>query len=201
MDPSTTFYQALTGASFTLLGIWVAVVQVAHGGWRSDPARHATTLHVTLKFFLPGVLGLVSLLGATTGGGLVWRVAFVLGGLVGVVEAAGCLAGPGASGPLRRLAVLDPALYLLVVAAAFLPAGALALTPLQAEGFATGLVFVTGLVGVWVALSERPAEPEPAPVAPLQFATLGAVEPGLLYTHRHLTDPGLLLEPQEAAAS
>jgi hypothetical protein len=32
VDPSTTFYQALTGTSFMLLGIWVAVVQIAHGG-------------------------------------------------------------------------------------------------------------------------------------------------------------------------
>ena len=37
MDQSTMFYQALTGTSFTLLGIWVAVMQTAHGGWRTDP--------------------------------------------------------------------------------------------------------------------------------------------------------------------
>lgn len=203
MDPSMTFYQALTGTSFTLLGIWIAVVQVAHGGWRSDPARHATTLHVTLKFFLPGVLGLVSLLGATTGGGFVWRIAFVLGGLAGLVEAVGYLRGPGCPVAVRRLAVADPVLYLLVVAVALVRPGALAVTPLQAEGLATGLVFVTGLVGVWIALSEQAPAPERAPVhrapltppAPLEEP----VEPGLLYTHRHLTDPGLLLRPQPAA--
>ena len=196
MDPSTTFYQALTGTSFTLLGIWMAVVQVAHGSWRSDPVRHATTLHVTVKFFLPGVLGLVSLLGATTGGGVVWRVAFVLGGVVGFVEAVGYLRTPGGPGTVRRLAVVDPVLYLVVVAAAFLPPGALAIAPLQAEGWATGAVFVTGLVGVWVALSERAPEPELAPVDPLPFASLDPAAPGLLYTHRHLTDPGPLLEPE-----
>ena len=206
MDPSTTFYQALTGTSFTLRGIWIAVVQVAHGGWRSDPARHATTLHVTLKFFLPGVLGLVSLLGATTGGGFVWRIAFVLGGLAGFVEAVRYLRGPGCPVAVRRLAVADPVLYLLVVAVALVRPGALALTPLQAEGLATGLVFVTGLVGVWIALSERAAEPGQAPapgrapVRPAPPASLEQpIEPGLLYTHRHLTDPGLLLRPQPAA--
>ena len=195
MDPSTTFYQALTGTSFMLLGIWVAIMQVAHGGWRSDPARHATTLHVTLKFFLPGVLGLVSLLGSAAAGGLVWRVAFVLGGLAGFVEAVGYLYGPAGPGPVRRLAVLDPVLYLLVVVAAFLPPGTLPVAPLQAEGLATGLVFVTGLLGVWVALSER--APEPATPAPLPYAGL-ETEAGLLYTHRHLTDPGLLLDPEPA---
>jgi hypothetical protein len=57
---------------------------------------------------------------------------------------------------VRRLALADPVLYLLVVTMAFLPAGMLAVSPLQAEGIATGQVFVTGLVAVWiVAFSER----------------------------------------------
>ena len=158
MDQSTTFYQALTMTSFTLLGIWVAVMQTAHGGWRTDPARHATTLHITLKLFLPGVLGLVSLLGSTTGSGFVWRVAFVVGGLAGFVESVRYLLRDiGRPVAIRRLAVTDPVLYLLIVTMALLPAGTLAVTPLQAEGLATGTVFVTGLLGVWIALSERPA--------------------------------------------
>ena len=120
-------------------------------------ARHATTLHITLKFFLPGVLGLVSLLGSTTGAGFVWRFAFVVGGLAGFVEAVRYLLRDiGRPVAIRRLAVTDPVLYLLVVVMALLPAGTLAVTPLQAEGLATGTVFVTGLLGVWIALSERP---------------------------------------------
>ena len=206
MDQATTFYQTLTSTSFMVLGIWIAIMQFAHGGWRSDPARHATTVHVTLKFFLPGVLGLVSLLGSTAGGSLVWRVAFALGGLAGVVETLHyLLRAVGRPRTVRRLALADPALYLLVVTVAFVPAGALAVSPLQAEGIATGLVFVSGLVSVWIALTERAPgtacllpEPAPAPVEPLPVTSLDTVEPGTLYTHRHLTDPGLLLEPQEA---
>lgn len=160
MDPSTTFYQALTSTSFTLLGLWVGVMQFAHGGWRSNPERHATTLHITLKFFLPAVLGLVSLLGSANDGGIVWRTAFVLGGSLGFLESVRYLRRdterPVAA--VRRLALADPVLYLVVVAVAFIPAGTLAITPLQAEGMATGLVFVTGLVAVWFALSERAPE-------------------------------------------
>jgi hypothetical protein len=95
---------------------------------------------------------------------------------------------------VRRLALVDPVLYLVVVAVAFLPAGTLAITPLQAEGMATGLVFVTGLVAVWFALSERAEDDPAAPTAvlpsvgPAQPAT--APEPGL-FTHRHVTgSPG-----------
>lgn len=32
MDPALTFYQALTTVSFTLLGLWFALLQFAHGG-------------------------------------------------------------------------------------------------------------------------------------------------------------------------
>jgi hypothetical protein len=164
MDQATTFYQVLTTASFTLLGIWVGVMQFAHGGWRTDPARHATTLHVTLKFFLPGVVGLASLLGSAGNGGLVWRVTFMLGGLAGAAESVHfLLRGAARPAAIRRLALIDPLLYLAMVAVAFVPAGALAVTPLQAEGMATGLVFVTGLLGVWIALSEQPAADDPAP--------------------------------------
>jgi hypothetical protein len=144
-------------------------MQFAHGGWRSDPTRHATTLHVTLKFFLPGVVGLASLLGSAGNGGLVWRVTFVLGGLVGFVESVRfLLRGAARPAAIRRLALVDPLLYLVVVTVAFLPAGTLAVTPLQAEGMATGLVFVTGLVGVWIALSERALDtaPDATPGAP-----------------------------------
>jgi hypothetical protein len=87
----------------------------------------------------------------------------VFGGLAGLGEAVRHLHGPGSPGPVRRLAVVDPALCLLVVAAAFLPPGTLAIAPLQAEGLATGQVFVTGLLGVWVALSERRLHPSAPP--------------------------------------
>lgn len=192
MDPSTTFYQALTSTSFTLLGLWVGVMQFAHGGWRSDPARHATTLHITLKFFLPAVLGLVSLLGTANDGGMVWRVTFVLGGLVGFAESVRHLRVGSPVPAVRRLGLLDPVLYLLIVAVAFLPAGTLAITPLQAEGMATGLVFVSGLVTVWFALSERAPDEEDLDATtvlpPVEARLPDAGEPGL-FTHPAVPEP------------
>jgi hypothetical protein len=90
------------------------------------------------------------------------RVAFVVGGLAGFVESVRYLLRDiGRPVAIRRLAVTDPVLYLLIVTMALLPAGTLAVTPLQAEGLATGTVFVTGLLGVWIALSERPAPATP----------------------------------------
>jgi hypothetical protein len=66
---------------------------------------------------------------------------------------------------VRTLSLADPLLYALVAAAAFIPPGTTRLTPLQIEGVVTGLLFVTGLCGVWVAFAERAAEQEIAGTA------------------------------------
>jgi hypothetical protein len=63
---------------------------------------------------------------------------------------------------VRALALIDPLLYALVAAAAFIPPGATRLTPLQIEGIVTGLVFVSGLCVVWLAFAERAPEKEGA---------------------------------------
>jgi hypothetical protein len=165
MDPAITFYQTLTSISLTLLGLWFAVVQFSHGGFRTDPGRHRSSLHVTLKFFLPGVMGLASLLASANDGGLIWRITFVLGGLIGLVESVRYLQhGGDPSGHIgvRTLALIDPLLYALVAAAAFVPPGITRLTPLQIEGIVTGLVFVSGLCAVWLAFAERAPEKEGA---------------------------------------
>jgi hypothetical protein len=88
----------------------------------------------------------------------VWRVSFAVGGLVGFVESVRYLGRVTRPAALRRLAVVDPVLYLMIVAAALLPASVLPVPPLQAEGIVTTLVFVTGLVGVWFALADRSPE-------------------------------------------
>ncbi|HYZ08087.1 MAG: hypothetical protein M3291_12040 [Actinomycetota bacterium] len=157
MDEATVFYQALSGVSFTLLGLWFGVIQFAHGGWRSDPRRHRATLHIALHFFLPGTMALGSLLSGDADGGLLWRVAFVLGGVIGCAESVAFLRFPsGVPGlGVSALRLLDPLLYALVVVVAFVPGPVGVLTPLQMEGVLTGLLFLTGLCYVWLAFAER----------------------------------------------
>ncbi|MFN2497111.1 MAG: hypothetical protein ABR608_14585, partial [Pseudonocardiaceae bacterium] len=147
MNATTEFYQTLSSMSFTLLGLWFAVIQFSNGRWRSDPRRHRSNLHIALHFFLPGFVGLAALLSGGGGGGLLWRIVFIIGGLVGLVESLSFLQVPGSpfavAGELLRAA--DPVLYTSMVLAALLPAGLLLVTPLQIEGIATGLLFVSGL--------------------------------------------------------
>ena len=177
MDPAITFYQALAGISFTLLGLWFGVVQFAHGGWRTDPEQHRAGLHVALHFFLPGMASLASMLAGGVGGGVIWRTTFVIAGLIGVVEAVSFLRLRGGADalPSRILRSVDPVLYATMVVVAFVPRGTFALTPLQLAGMGTGGVFLVGLCFVWLAFAEphddedptaQPLAADPAPGTP-----------------------------------
>jgi hypothetical protein len=165
MDPSTTFYQTLSSVSFTLLGVWFAVIKFGHGGWLTDPTRHRSTLHVTAHFLLPGTLGLSSLLSVPGDGGLVWRSTFIVGGVVGAAEAFGFLRAPDGpvGGPQRALRALDPLLYLALVGTAFIAPRSLPLTPQQAGGIVNGLIFLVGLGYVWLAFAEWAPEEDAEP--------------------------------------
>jgi hypothetical protein len=156
VDPAITFYQALAGTSFTLLGLWFGVVQFAHGGWRTDPSQHRAGLHIALHFFLPGTASLASMLAGGAAGGLIWRMTFVVAGLIGAAEAVSFVRrrrGVDAL-PSRLLSSLDPLLYAAMMAVAFVPPGTFALTPLQLAGMATGAIFLVGLCYVWLAFAE-----------------------------------------------
>ena len=173
MDPAITFYQTLSGISFTLLGLWFATLQFAHGGWHSDPVRHRSTLHIALHFFLPGGMGLASLLTGSSADGLLWRAVFIVGGLVGVAESLAFFRAPGGpvAAPGRALRAVDPLLYALVVVGTVLPGPVLGLKPLQVEGLVTGSLFMVGLCYLWLAFSERDAETERAAVIEHDAAT------------------------------
>lgn len=164
MGSATDFYQTLTGTSFTLLGLWFGVMQFAHGDWRRDPRRHRSTIHIALHFFLPGMLGMGSLLSTPLDEGVLWRATFVLGGAIGVAESIGFILAP--QGPTRwierTLRAVDPVLYAGLIGTAFVPAVTLGLAPLQIGGIMTGTLFLTGLLYVWLAF----VEPAPAPAPP-----------------------------------
>jgi hypothetical protein len=175
MDPAITFYQTLAGLSFTLLGLWFTVLQLGHGGWRTDPRRHRAGLHIALHFCLPGAASMASVLASGAAGGLVWRTTFVLAGLLGTAEAVSFLRRPkpAVGRSSRVLWALDPVLYAAMVVVAFTPRGASALTPLQLAGTVTGALFLTGLCSIWVALAEPPdvaTSPRKEPSAALATA-------------------------------
>jgi hypothetical protein len=80
----TDFYVAFSTVCFTLLGLWIIVVQTRHGEWRQSAVHRRRAYGVALHFSLPGLMSLLSLVdpASTT----LWRVSFA------IVAAGGALA-------------------------------------------------------------------------------------------------------------
>src|SRR5215216_5353192 len=94
----TDFYVAFATVCFTLLGLWIIVVQTRHAEWRHSAIHRRRAYGVALHFSLPGLMSLLSLIdpASTT----LWRISFA------VVAAGGVLAlvlvrGPDANGAGR----------------------------------------------------------------------------------------------------
>src|SRR5215213_7109563 len=106
----TDFYVAFATVCFTLLGLWIVVVQTRHGEWRQSAIHRRRAYGVALHFSLPG-------LSAAAYGAAV--VLYVLIALVAVVP--GLVADIGVlARPLRVEAVLLTILVFLGVNVAWL---------------------------------------------------------------------------------
>ena len=57
----TDFYVAFATVCFTLLGLWIIVVQTRHGEWRQSAVHRRRAYGVALHFSLPGLMSLLSL--------------------------------------------------------------------------------------------------------------------------------------------
>jgi len=76
------FYLALAHVSFTLLGLWVVVVQTRHSEWRRSADHRRRGYAVWLQFALPGLMSLLSLVDPNSQA--LWRVSFGVVALAGV---------------------------------------------------------------------------------------------------------------------
>src|SRR5271166_410405 len=57
----TDFYISFSATCFTLLGLWLVVVQQRYRVWARDPALRRRSYGVSLHFSLPGIMTLVAL--------------------------------------------------------------------------------------------------------------------------------------------
>src|ERR1700738_3937967 len=78
----TSFYGAFTPLCFTLLGLWLIVVQTRHSEWRRSPVHRSRAYTLSIQFALPGMMGLLSLV--HPGNQTLWRAAFACVALAGV---------------------------------------------------------------------------------------------------------------------
>ncbi len=148
---TTTFYAASSGLCFTLLGFWWVVVQFRHAELTADRETRRFIFLVSLHFIVPGIVSLASLLAT----GPMWRVAFGLAGVTGVIAA---VAGSRASAShpvladIRRWAWLGIPIYALITVVAIVPdvvRTSLGLEPLQVEGMLLLAILLLGILLAW----------------------------------------------------
>jgi hypothetical protein len=72
-DP-TTFYAAFAPTCFTLLGLWLIVVQTRHSEWRRSHVQRTRAHVLAVNFAVPGMMALLALVEPSNK--TLWRTAF-----------------------------------------------------------------------------------------------------------------------------
>ncbi|MDQ6949099.1 MAG: hypothetical protein M3256_23280 [Actinomycetota bacterium] len=160
-----TFYSTSATAAFALLGLWWVVVAERRREWLDVAARRRQAYTVSLYFTLPGVMSLVSLVSKeqTT----VWRVAFGVAGVVGLLETGSALLAmrtkPQYRGKFALLLLATFPFYAAVVAVAINPSVAhdlgINLKPLATEALLVSSLIFLGVNFAWILFFE----PGPGP--------------------------------------
>lgn len=79
----TDFYVAFATVCFTLLGLWIIVVQTRHADWRRLSVHRRRAYGIALHFSLPGAMALMSLVDPASS--RLWRVSFAIAAAGGAV--------------------------------------------------------------------------------------------------------------------
>lgn len=146
----TDFYIGFSPACFSLLGLWLVVVQINAGRWLDDPVRRRRAYGVALHFALPGIMSLLALVDPASES--MWRVSFAIIA-VGGAAAMAAIRVPF-SGPIRldhAAQVAAVIIYLLIAVLAVVPNSLLR----QEAVLLIVLVFL-GFNVAWLLLYDRP---------------------------------------------
>jgi hypothetical protein len=151
------FYLTFAQIAFALLGLWWIVIQLKYRGGAGARRRRRHAYGVTLFFLVPGVMALLS--AVDTSISELWRLAFGIAGVVGIVESVLYLTSQGVrtrAGKALRLGGV--VLYVLIVLVAAYPGLAARLDwglgPKELEAILVGLLLIVGVNIAWLALTE-----------------------------------------------
>ena len=106
----TDFYVAFATVCFTLLGLWIVVVQTRHAEWRRSAVHRRRAYGIALHFSLPGLMSLLSLVDPAST--MLWRVSFAIVAVGGVMALA-LVRGPAPTGLGAAAYVAAVVLYVL----------------------------------------------------------------------------------------
>jgi hypothetical protein len=156
----TDFYIAFGTVCFTLLGLWLVVVQTRHGEWRGVAAHRRRAYGVALHFSLPGLMSLLSLIDPAST--VLWRVSFAVvaaSGAVVLVLVRGSL--PGWLGRVAYLAAV--VMYALIAVVAAVPAVVadvgMSVRPLRVEALLLTILVFVGVNVAWLLLFDETPGP------------------------------------------
>jgi hypothetical protein len=82
----TDFYISFSATSFTILGLWLVVVQQRYRAWARDPALRRRSYGVALHFSLPGIMTMLALVDPQSSA--LWRTSYAIVALGGVIVVA-----------------------------------------------------------------------------------------------------------------
>lgn len=145
----TTFYIAFSPACFSLLGLWLVIVNINVDAWLQDPEHERQAYAVALYFAAPGAMSLLALVNSKST--FAWRVFFII---VSVLGGAGLILYGRLHHRHGRHDLLEMSDHLVhwLAVGLYLVIAALAVTPrptLRIEGV---LLTILVLLGVHVAM-------------------------------------------------
>jgi hypothetical protein len=156
----TDFYAAFATVCFTLLGLWIIVVQTRHAEWRQTAVHRRRAYGVALHFSLPGLMSLLSLVDPASTD--LWRISFAIVAGGGVIALA-LVRGPAPTrlGAAAYLAAV--VLYVLIALVAAAPSivadlGVLA-QPLRVEAVLLTILVFLGVNVAWLLLFDEAQPP------------------------------------------
>jgi hypothetical protein len=152
----TDFYISFSAVCFTLLGLWLIVVQTRHAEWRGSSLHRRRAYGVAMHFSLPGLMSLLALINPNSSA--LWRVSFAIAAIGGVVVLI-ALHGP-APGKIGLTAyILAIALYALIGILAIAPhivrGIGHAAAPVRVEAVLLTIVVFAGVNVAWLLLFEE----------------------------------------------
>jgi hypothetical protein len=156
----TDFYISFSAVCFTLLGLWLVVVQTRHAEWRGSALHRRRAYGVALHFSLPGLMSLLALVNPDSSA--LWRASFAVAAIGGAVVLI-AVRGPAVGSLGLTAYIFAIALYALIGTLAVAPriAGGLGLgaAPVRIEAVLLTILVFTGVNVAWLLLFET-AQPD-----------------------------------------
>jgi hypothetical protein len=162
------FYLSFSAVCFTLLGLWLIIVQTRHAEWRGSSLRRRRAYAVAMHFSLPGLMSLLALVDPESS--VLWRVSFAIaaiGGAMALIALRG--AAPGKLGLTAYVSAI--VLYLLIGLLAIAPHSlsrlGLQAAPVRVEAALLIILVFAGVNVAWLLLFEQ---------APSEYAAPGRTD-------------------------